>query len=157
MTDHLCIDSFFDCCGFCHRCNSFLISDIMGIVTGKEDAAMTSTNGQYATDVGDGDGLPRPSPHDQEIILDAWHQVLGQVLHARDCEWKQQLGGVTAECRATVAELRASVAEICSKMEKTISERLAQIRQPADGRAGPPGEPGQKGDKGDHGELLMVR
>jgi len=106
---------------------------------------MTSTSGHYATAVDDGDGLPPPSPQDQEVILDAWHQVLGQVLHIRDNEWKQQLGGVTAECRATVAELRASIAEICRKMEKTISERLSQIHQPADGKEGPRGEAGPPG------------
>jgi hypothetical protein len=66
---------------------------------------MTSTNGQYATQASDGDGLTLPSAQDQEIILNAWSEVLGQVLRSRDTEWKQQLRAVQAEslgghCRA---------------------------------------------------------
>jgi hypothetical protein len=118
---------------------------------------MISISGQRATEVSDGDGLPLPSPEHQDLLLDAWREALGQALYLRDNEWKQQLGGVTAECRATVAELRASVAEICSKMEKTISERLAQIREPADGKGGPPGEPGPRGEAGPPGRIGGVR
>jgi hypothetical protein len=129
----------------------------VGIVTGKQDAAMTSTNGQNGTQASDGEGLQLPSPEHQDLLLDAWREALGQALYLRDNEWKQQLGGVTAECRATVAELRASVAEICSKMEKTISERLAQIREPADGKEGPPGEPGPRGEAGPPGMIEGVR
>ena len=97
---------------------------------------MTSTNGQHAKQASDGDGLPRPSPHDQEIILDAWHQVLGQILHTRDCEWKEQLRAIKAESVAEIAELRAAAAEFRSTMESMIAERLAQIRQPIDGKEG---------------------
>jgi hypothetical protein len=69
----------------------------MGIVTGKQDAAMTSTSGQHATQANDSDGPPPPSPQDQEMILDAWREVLAQVLHTRDCEWKEQLRAIKAE------------------------------------------------------------
>jgi hypothetical protein len=54
-------------------------------------------SGQYATAADDGDGLPRPSPQDQEVVLDAWSQVLGQVLPDRDCDWKEQLQAIKAE------------------------------------------------------------
>ena len=118
---------------------------------------MTSANRQYATAADNGGGIPSPSPQDQEIILDAWRQVLGQVLRTRDTEWKEQLRAIKAESLAAIAELRAAAAEFRSMMERMVAERLAQIRQPADGRTGPPGEPGQKGDKGDPGELPMIR
>jgi hypothetical protein len=50
-----------------------------------------------ATAADNGDGIPSPSPQDQELILDAWREVLGQVLHTRDCEWKEQLRAIKAE------------------------------------------------------------
>jgi hypothetical protein len=115
---------------------------------------MTSTSGQYATAVSDGDGLPLPPPQDQELILDAWREVLAQVLYTRDYEWKEQLRAIKAESMTAIAELRAAAAEFRSMIEATVTERLAQIRQPVDGKEGPRGE---KGDKGDPGELPMAR
>jgi hypothetical protein len=109
---------------------------------------MARTGGQYATEVGDGDGLPLPSPHDQEIILDAWREVLAQVLYTRDNEWKEQLRAIKAESMAAVAELRAAAAEFRSTMEAMIVERLAQVRQPVDGKEGPSGPPGEPGPPG---------
>ena len=85
---------------------------------------------------------------DQEVILDAWREALAQVLLRRDNEWKQQLRAIKAESMAAVAEMRANVAEIRSTMEVMIEERLAQIREPADGprgKSGPRGEPGPPG------------
>jgi hypothetical protein len=119
---------------------------------------MTSMSGQYAAAADEGgDRLPPPSAQNQEVILDAWRQVLGQVLRTRDDEWKEQLRVIKAESLATVAQLRANAAEICGRLEQRISERLAQIGQPEDGREGPPGERGEKGDKGEPGELPVVR
>jgi len=117
---------------------------------------MTSTNAHYPAAVDDNGGIPAPSPQDQEVILDAWREVLAQVLHTRDTEWKEQLRAIKAESMAAIAELRASAAEFRSAMEILIAERLAQIR-PTDGKEGPRGEQGQKGEKGDPGELPMVR
>jgi hypothetical protein len=114
---------------------------------------MTSTDGQYVTQASDGDGLPLPSEQDQELILDAWREALGQALHIRDTEWKEKVRVMAAEATAVIAELRAAAAEFRSTLEAMTSERLAQIR-PMDG---PRGERGQKGDKGDPGELPIVR
>ena len=62
--------------------------------------------------------------------------MLGQVLRTRDCEWKEQLRAIKAESVAEIAELRAAAAEFRSTMESMIAERLAQIRQPIDGKEG---------------------
>jgi hypothetical protein len=85
-----------------------------------------STSEDYATVVEERDEIPPPSPQDQEVVLDAWHRVLGQVLHDRDCEWKNQLRTIQAESMAAVAELRAAAAEFRSTMERMVAERLAQ-------------------------------
>jgi hypothetical protein len=115
---------------------------------------MISASEHYATAVDDGDGIPVPSPQDQDVILEAWREVLGQILHERDNDWKQQLRAIKAESRAAIAELRANAAEIRSMMEAMIEKRLAQIREPADG---PRGEPGQRGEPGPPGKIEDVR
>jgi hypothetical protein len=120
----------------------------------KQEAGMISANEQA---VDDGDGIPAPSPQDQDVILDAWREVLAQVLHARDSEWKEQLRAIRAESMAAVAELRAAAAEFRSTMERMIAERLAQIRQPVDGKEGPQGEPGPRGEAGPPGRIEGVR
>ena len=118
---------------------------------------MTSTDGQYATQASDGDGLPLPAPRDREVILDAWRQVLGQVLRTRDTEWKEQLRAIKAESMAAIAELRAAAAEFRNSLEAMIAARLAQIRQPVDGKEGPRGETGPRGEAGPPGTLKGVR
>ena len=118
---------------------------------------MTSPSGQYATAADNGDGIPSPSPQDQEVILDAWRQVLGQVLHDRDCEWKEHLRAIKAESMAAIAELRAAAAEFRNTMEAMVAERLAQIRQPVDGKEGPRGEHGPRGEAGPPGRIESVR
>jgi hypothetical protein len=115
---------------------------------------MISTSEDYATVVEERDEIPVPSPQNQELILDAWHQVLGQVLHTRDCEWKEQLRAIKAESMAAVVELRAAAAEFRIAMERMVAERLAQLRQPADG---PRGEPGPPGGAGPPGKIEAVR
>jgi hypothetical protein len=117
---------------------------------------MISASEHYATAVDDGDGIPAPSPQDQDVILEAWREVLGQVLHERDNNWKQQLRAIKAGSRAAVAALRANAAEIRSMMEAMIEKRLAQIHQPADGREGPRGEPGLRGEAGPPGKIESV-
>ena len=106
---------------------------------------MISNGGHYASTAGGEEGIPAPSPQEQEPILEAWREVLGEVLHTRDSEWKQQLQVVKTQSMAAIAELRASAAEFRSAMEATVEKRLAQIREPADG---PRGEPGERGPMG---------
>lgn len=114
---------------------------------------MISDGRHYATVVNVGEGIPTPSAEDQDLMLDAWREVLAQVLHTRDNEWKQQLRTIKAESMAAVAELRINAAEIRSTMETMIERRLAQIREPADG---PRGEPGQRGEPGPPGKVERV-
>jgi hypothetical protein len=117
---------------------------------------MTTNSGQYATTVSDGDGLPLPPPQDQELILDAWREVLAEVLYTRDTEWKEQLRAIKAESMAAVAELRAAAAEFRSTMEAMIAGRLAQVRQPVDGKEGPRGEEEPRGEAGPPGKIASA-
>jgi hypothetical protein len=114
---------------------------------------MISNSGHYASANGGGEGIPAPSPHHQEVMLEAWRQALGQVLRRRDNDWQQQLRAMKAESMAAIAEMRANAAEIRSKMEAMIEKRLAQTRQPADG---PRGVPGPRGEPGPPGKLERV-
>jgi hypothetical protein len=111
-------------------------------------------NGHYANAAGDDEGIPAPSPHDQDLMLEAWREALAEVLHIRDNEWKQQLRAIKAESAAAIAELRASAAEFRGMMEATIERRLAQIPAPAEG---PPGEPGARGEPGPPGKIERLR
>ena len=115
---------------------------------------MISNGRDYATAIDIGDGIPVPSPEDQDLMLDAWREVLAQVLYTRDNEWKQQLRAIKAESMAAVAELRINAAEIHRSMETMIEKRLAHIREPADGLRG---EPGPRGEAGPPGKIEGVR
>jgi hypothetical protein len=111
---------------------------------------MISNSGRYASTAGGEEGIPAPSAQNQELVLEAWREVLGEVLHTRDNEWKQQLRAIKAESMAAVAEMRANAAEFRSTLEAIIEKRLAQIREPADG---PRGEPGPRGQPGPPGKI----
>jgi hypothetical protein len=115
------------------------------MITANVEAGM---NENYAS-VADGrEGIPAPSQRDQELLLDAWREALAEVLASRDHDWRQDLRAMRAEGSAAVAELRASAAEIHRRMATMVENRLAQIREPADGprgEAGPRGEPGAPG------------
>jgi hypothetical protein len=102
----------------------------------------------YASTAGGEEGIPAPSPDNQDLLVAAWREVLAEVLHTRDNEWKQQLRAIKAESMAAVAELRANAAEIRSAMEAMVERRLAQIVQPADGQRGEPGPRGEPGQPG---------
>ena len=109
----------------------------------------------YASAADGGEGIQAPSPQHQEVMLEAWHQALGQILSRRDNEWRQQLRAVKAESMAAIAEMRANAAEIRGTMEAMIEKRLARIRQPADGSRGVPGvEPMQTSRRGARPRLL---
>jgi hypothetical protein len=115
---------------------------------------MISNSGHYASAADGGEGIPAPAPRDQDLILDAWHEALGQVLASRDNDWQQRLRAMKAESTAAIAELRANAAEFRSTMEVMIEKRLAQIPQPADG---PRGEQGERGERGPQGQLRAVK
>jgi hypothetical protein len=106
---------------------------------------MISDGGHYATPVDAGEGIPAPSSEDGDLILAAWREALAQVLCSRDNDWRQQLRAIKAENAAAIAELRAGAAEFRSALEAMVEERLAQIRQPADGQRGEPGPRGEPG------------
>jgi hypothetical protein len=107
----------------------------------------------YASETSSGEGIPAPSAWNQDVLLDAWREALGQVLHSRDNEWQQQIRAMKAESTAALAELRANAAELRTTMEKMIENRLAQIREPADG---PRGDPGPHGEPGPPGKIEQV-
>jgi hypothetical protein len=114
---------------------------------------MTSNSGHYINSAAGHEGIPAPAPQQQEVMLDAWREALGQILSRRDNEWRQQLRAIKAESMAAIAEMRANAAEIRSTMGAMIEQRLAQIRQPADG---PRGVPGPRGEPGPPGKLERV-
>jgi hypothetical protein len=97
-----------------------------------------------------------PSESDQDFLRRVWIEGLAEMLGESKSRWEDAFRTVKAEAAAAVAELRAAAAEFRSTMEAMIAARLAQIRQPVDGKEGPRGERGQKGDKGDPGELPMA-
>lgn len=106
---------------------------------------MISNSEHYASTADGGEGIPVPSPQDQDLILDAWHEALAQVLASRDTEWQQHLRAMKAESTAAIAELRVNAAEFRSTMDAMLEKRLAQIREPADGPRGEQGERGKDG------------
>jgi hypothetical protein len=114
---------------------------------------MISNGEHYASTAAGGEGIPAPSPQQQEVMLDAWRDALAQILSRRDNEWRQQLRAIKAESSAAIAEMRASAAEIRGTMEAMIEQRLAQIHEPVDG---PRGEPGPCGEPGVAGKLECV-
>ena len=75
---------------------------------------MIGNSGHYASAASGGEGIPAPSPQQQEVMLDAWREALAQVLRRRDNDWQQQLRAIKAESMAAIAELRATAAEIRS-------------------------------------------
>jgi hypothetical protein len=85
---------------------------------------MISNGGHYASTAGGEEGIPAPSPQDQDAMLEAWREVLAQVLHTRDNEWKQQLRAIKAESMAAVAELRARAAELAPDLRKALTQTL---------------------------------
>jgi hypothetical protein len=107
-------------------------------------------NGGHSGRAADKSGeIPIPSAEDQDMLLDVWREALAQVLADRNIQWDQTLRSIRAESQAAIAELRATIAEtrreICDDIERRVSEKMAQIRQPADGAPGPRGEPGPPG------------
>jgi hypothetical protein len=98
-----------------------------------------------------------PSESEQDFLRRVWIEGLAEMLGETKSRWEDAFRTVKAEAAATVAELRAAAAEFRSTMEGLIAERLAQIRQPIDGKEGPRGEQGPCGEAGPPGKIASVK
>jgi hypothetical protein len=94
-----------------------------------------------------------PSESEQDFLRRVWIEGLAEMLGETKSRWEDAFRTVKAEAAAAVAELRAAAAEFRSTMEAMIAARLAQIRQPVDGKEGPRGETGPRGEAGPPGTL----
>jgi hypothetical protein len=86
-----------------------------------------------------------------ECLLEAWREVLAEVLDNARCQWQREHALAQAQTAATLAELRAEVAIARTDMREMAAARLAELRNGADGAPGPAGEPGAPGAPGKDG------
>jgi hypothetical protein len=86
-----------------------------------------------------------PSESEQDFLRRVWIEGLAEMLGETRSRWEDAFRTVRAEAASEIAELRAAAAEFRSTMEAMIAARLAQLRQPADGKEGPRGEAGPPG------------
>jgi hypothetical protein len=107
----------------------------------------------------EGDGLPPLNPDDSPLV-DAWTQLLGDVLADKQAQWDRERKRIEAEADQIVARLRADVAELRSSFEIRLTERLAALRDGRDGASGAPGQagpPGPRGEQGAPGKMSCCR
>jgi hypothetical protein len=96
--------------------------------------------------------LPTPIGSDAaECLLEAWREVLAEVLDNARCQWQREHALAQAQTAATLADLRAEVAIARTDMREMAAARLAELRNGADGAPGPAGEPGAPGEPGKEG------
>jgi hypothetical protein len=98
-----------------------------------------------------------PSESEQDFLRRVWIEALAEMLAETKSRWEDAFRTVKSEAAAAVAELRASAGEVRVSMESMIAERLAQIRQPVDGKEGPRGETGPRGEAGPPGKIASVQ
>ena len=110
------------------------------------------------------DNFSPPPDGQDDIIVDALHEALGEVIAQHRATWQReralieaQAARAQAEADRTVALMQTKIIELESKFDALmhqklveatalIQERLALVRD------GAPGAPGVKGDSGDRGE-----
>lgn len=81
-------------------------------------------------------------------LPDALRDVLGQVIAGERREWRRERELIESQAREAVAQLRATVAGLEVAIWSAVQNRLAELR---DGAQGPPGERGEKGERGESG------
>jgi hypothetical protein len=99
-------------------------------------------------------GLPIPDERFREAVHQAWYDLLGETLADQQHLWGKERRAIAAEAEAIIATMRAKIAELSTKFERMIAEKLATLR---DGAQGSPGEQGQQGPPGRDGRLHLVR
>jgi hypothetical protein len=75
---------------------------------------------------------PVPNKDQQDIILDAWDEVLGQVLAKVQDDFEQHCRLIKAEHAAAAAEARAMIGQVRLELERQIAEKLQRLRQQLD-------------------------
>jgi hypothetical protein len=86
-----------------------------------------------------------------DCLLEAWREALGEVLDSERRQWQRERALIEAQAQAIIAEVRASCAERLAALERQVAERLATVRDGADGEPGPTGPPGATGAPGEPG------
>ena len=80
--------------------------------------------------------------------LDALREAMAHVVASHRKQWSRERELIEAQARATVAELRAEVLQLRTLLEKTVGDKLAEVK---DGNPGPQGELGAQGPEGPQG------
>jgi hypothetical protein len=83
--------------------------------------------------------------------ISSLREALGQVIANERREWRRERELIEAQARETVAELRAKVIEIERDCKQAVSDRLASLKDGANGRDGANGADGRDGADGNHG------
>jgi hypothetical protein len=81
--------------------------------------------------------IPVPNSDQQEVIVDAWDEVLGQVLAKVQDDFEQHCRLIKAEHAAAAAEARAMIGQVQLELERQIAEKLQRLRQRLDDIEGP--------------------
>lgn len=106
-----------------------------------------------------------------DLLSDALHEAIGQVIAEERRDWRRerdrmeaQSQAILAQTESTVALLRATVVETRGDLDARvqqrlletaaqIAERLAELRDGAQGERGLQGERGERGEQGERGDV----